>query len=180
MRTVTGFLYVVKKLRIPLYLKSKYSVILLFILLTGASSLWAQQSSSDKSDMQSLLNSKQYSFTAQYAQPMSGRQVNLTSLYMLTLRNDTLLCDLPYYGVAYVAPAYGSTEGGLHFVSHHFEYTVYPQKKGRYMVGIKFKDRSDVQQMYLNVSKKGYATLQVTPTNKQAISYYGTVDQNKK
>ncbi len=132
------------------------------------------------SDMQSLLNSKQFSFTAQFAQPMSGRQINLTSLYMLTLRNDTLLCDLPYYGVAYVAPAYGSTEGGLHFVSYHFDYSVLPQKKGRYMVVIKPKDRSDVQQMYLNVSKKGYATLQVTPTSKQAISYYGIVAQNKK
>ena len=176
MRTVTGFLYVVKKLRIPFYLKNKCSVILLFILLTGASHTLAQQSSQD---MQSLLNSKQYSFTAQYAQPMSGRQVNLTSLYMLTLRNDTLLCNLPYFGVAYVAPI-NPSDAGLHFVSYHFDYSILPQKKGRYMVVIKLKDRSDVQQMYLNVSKKGYATLQVTPTSKQAISYYGTVDQNKK
>ncbi|MDQ2753423.1 MAG: DUF4251 domain-containing protein, partial [Bacteroidota bacterium] len=106
-------------------------------------------------------------------------QVNLTSLYMLTLRNDTLLCNLPYFGVAYVAPI-NPSDGGLHFVSYHFDYTVYPLKRGRYTVAIKLKDRSDVQQMYLNVSKKGYATLQVTPTSKQSISYYGTVDQIKK
>ena len=155
-------------------------LMILFFVLMSFGSVWAQNSSSGNDDMQAILQSKQYSFTAQYAQPLEGRQVNLTSLYMLTLRNDSLLCDLPYFGVAYVAPAYGSSDNDLHFISHHFDYTIFPPKRGRYIVAIKFNDRSDVQQMYLNVSKKGYATLQVTLTNKQAISYYGIVEQNKK
>jgi hypothetical protein len=153
-------------------------IVFLFFTLILSSTLIAQGQSSDSGSMQSLLQSKSYTFTAQYAQPLSGRQVALTSTYTLTVTNDSLICDLPYYGRAYVAPM-NPAEGGLNFISNHFDYEVMPAKRGRYTVSIKIKDRSAVNQMYLNVSKKGYASLQVTPVNKQAISYYGVVKDNK-
>ena len=136
------------------------------------------QNESDESSMQTLLKSKRYTFTAQFAQPLSGRQVNLTTLYTVTLTPDSLLCDLPYYGVAYTAPI-DPTKNGLHFTSLHFDYEVMPAKHGRYIVSIRINDRTTVQQMYLSVSKKGYASLRVTPQSKQAISYYGSVTATK-
>ena len=132
------------------------------------------QNGKKNSPMNELLDGRQYTFTAQYMQPMSGKQVYLTGLYTLTVTHDSLVCDLPYFGVAYVAPM-NPADNGLHFVSNHFDYNVMPAKHGRNVVAITVNDRTVVRQMFLNVAKNGYATLQVTPTNRQAISYYGTV-----
>ena len=159
--------------------KTGFCSIFLGLILVFLSVPALAQNASDNSPMQTLLQSKRYTFTAQYAQPMSGRQVNLTTLYTLTIAGDSLICDLPYYGVAYVAPA-DPSKNDFRFISNHFDYKVSPSKHSRYIISIQIKDRTAVQQMYLNVSKKGYATLQVTPTNKQAISYYGKVDANKR
>ncbi len=129
----------------------------------------------DKADVQSILRTKNYLFTAQYAQPLSGQQVTLTSTYTLRIAGDSLVCQLPYYGRAYTVENYPGGSGGIMFTSHHFDYSITPQKHNRYMVSIKISDFTGIQQMYLNISKNGYANLQVTPTNKQAISYYGNV-----
>lgn len=128
-----------------------------------------------KPDMQSLLQSKNYLFTALYAQPLSGNQITLTSTYTLRIAGDSLVCQLPYYGRAYTVENYPVGSNGLMFTSHHFEYTVTAGKHNRYMVAIKINDLTNVQQMYINVSKNGYANLSVTPSNKQAISYYGNI-----
>lgn len=159
--------------------KKGFCFIFLFLFLVFLSVVVHAQSTSDNSSLQTLLQSKKYTFTAQYAQPLSGRQIYLTTPYSVTVANDSLICDLPYYGVAYIAPA-DPSKNDFRFTSNHFDYNVSPGKKGRCIVSIQLKDRTAVQQMYLNVSRKGYATLQVTPTNKQAISYYGKVEASKR
>ena len=159
--------------------KTGYQFCLLFLLmlLFLHQKIIAQASTSAQSSaMQTLLEAKHYTFTAQYAQPLSGRQVNLTTLYTLTITKDSLICDLPYFGEAYVAPL-NPADNDLHFISNHFDYTVMPAKKGRYIVVIKPKDRTAISQLYLSVSQKGYASLQVIPNNKEAISYYGLVEE---
>lgn len=148
----------------------KIIITMLFLFILSAN-VFAQD---EKPDMRTLLPSKNYLFTAQYAQPLSGNQVTLTSTYTLRLAGDSLVCQLPYYGRAYTVETYPGG-GGLMFTSHHFDYNVVPGKHGRYMISIRINDFTGVQQMYINVSKNGYANLQVTPTNKQAISYYGNV-----
>lgn len=147
-------------------------LIILLSFLNVSNSVFAQDT---KPDMQALLQSKNFLFTAQFAQPLSGNQISLTSTYTLRISGDSLVCQLPYYGRAYTVENYPNGNGGIMFTSHHFDYSVVSQKHNRYMVTIKIKDFTGVQQMYINVSKNGYANLQVTPTNKQAISYYGNI-----
>ena len=125
--------------------------------------------------MQTLLQSRNYLFTALYAQPFSGNQVTLTSTYTLRIAGDSLVCHLPYYGRSYSIENYPGG-GGLDFVSHHFYYGVMPARHGRFVISININDLTTVQQMYINVSKNGYANLQVLPTNRQTISYYGKVE----
>ena len=151
-----------------------------FLLLAIFASSYQVFAQDAKPDMQTLLQSKNYLFTAQYAQPLSGSQITLTSTYTLRIAGDSLVCQLPYYGRAYVAENFPAGSEGLMFTSHHFDYTVTTGKHNRYMVSIKINDRTAVQQMYINVSKNGYANLSVTPTNKQAISYYGNINELKK
>ena len=154
-------------------------VYLLVLTLSFSNQTVAQDNKDSKPEMQAILQSKNYLFTAQYAQPLSGRQINLTSTYTVRIAGDSLVCYLPYYGQAYIVETYPGG-GGLDFTSHHFEYSIAPAKHGRYMVSIKINDLTAVSQMFINVSKNGYANLQVTPSNRQGISYYGNIMELKK
>lgn len=120
------------------------------------------------------VESKNYVFTAQTAMPMSGRTRNLTSDYDLRVSPNSVVSYLPYYGQAYQATI-GSTTSPLDYTSKDFEYTITPGKKDGWKVTIKPKDYKEVQLMTLSISSEGYATLQVTSTNRQAISFYGVV-----
>jgi hypothetical protein len=90
---------------------------------------------------------------------------------------DSIVTYLPYFGRAYVAPV-DPTEGGIKFTSTNFSYTA-KQKKDGWEITILPKDTRDVKQMYLSVSTKGYAKLQVISNNRESISYNGYVDQLK-
>ncbi|HEY4337974.1 MAG TPA: DUF4251 domain-containing protein [Puia sp.] len=121
-----------------------------------------------------LVESKTYVFKAQSALPLSGPTRNLTSDYDLRISPASVASYLPYYGRAYVAPM-DATKSALEFVSKDFEYTSKPGKKDGWIVTIKPKDYKEVQQMTLSISSEGYASLQVTSTNRQAISFNGVV-----
>src|SRR3954451_25442004 len=124
------------------------------------------------STMQELVNSKHYTFVAQYAQPLGGRQRALTTEYTLTVHNDSLISYLPYYGQAYVAPI-NPADAGLEFTSTNFDYTATPSGKGNYTITIKPKNESKANQMILTVTSTGYGNLQVQSSNRQAISFRG-------
>jgi hypothetical protein len=121
-----------------------------------------------------LVESQDYVFKAQTALPMSGRTRNLTTDYDLQVSKASVVSYLPYFGRAYVAPM-DATKSALDFTSNDFSYTTTPGKKEGWTVTIKPKDYKEVQQMTLSISSDGYATLQVTSTNRQAISFNGVI-----
>ena len=110
--------------------------------------------------------------------PMSGPTRQLNYDYDLKVSKDTINAYLPYFGRAYTAPM-DPTQGGIQFISKDFEYTVTPGKKQGWDIVIKPKDVQDVQLMNLSVSSEGYATLQVTSTSKQPISFNGVIMERK-
>lgn len=139
----------------------------------------AQDSKKEKkeekiAEIQSLVQSKNFVFVAQNAYPMSGRYINLTSVYDVKLSADTVVSDLPYFGRAFVAPI-NPSEGGIHFTSTKFTYTIKEKKKGGWDITILPKDARDVREMFLNVSADGYASLQVTSNNRQLINFTGYI-----
>ena len=155
---------------------------LLFLLVAALSQpalLHAQSTKADKqaektAAIKNMVDSQSYVFKAQSAMPMSGRTRQLTSDYDLKVTRDRIVSYLPYFGRAYTAPI-DPSQGGIQFTSKDFDYTVTPRKKGGWDVLIKPKDYRDVQQMSLNITENGYASLQVTSTNRQAISFSGYV-----
>jgi len=141
--------------------------------------LHAQTTKADKeaektARIKSLIDSQNYVFKAQSAMPMSGRTRQLTSDYDLTVTHSQVVSYLPYFGRAYTAPI-DPSQGGIQFTSKDFDYTVTEGKKGGWNVQIKPKDYRDVQQLSLSISSSGYATLQVTSTSRQAISFNGII-----
>src|SRR3954453_20735247 len=152
-------------------------IILIFLLfaLTQCSSSKNTSSSNNifnDSTIQELINTKHYTFVAQYAQPMRGKQIALTTEYTLTVHNDSLISYLPYYGQSYSAPI-NPSDAGLEFTSTNFDYTATPSGKGNYNITIKPKNESKANQMILTVTSTGYGNLQVLSSNRSAISFRG-------
>lgn len=146
----------------------------------------AQQTKKQKHDaritsIKNMVDSASYVFKADYAYPLRGTQKNLTSDYDVRVSKDTIIAYLPYYGRAYVAPQ-DPTEGGIKFTSTKFNYVTEPQKKGGWRVVVTPKDNNgtdwrDVRQLVFFISSEGYTSLQVTSTNRDPISFNGTVER---
>ncbi|MDH7463599.1 DUF4251 domain-containing protein [Chitinophagaceae bacterium 26-R-25] len=157
-----------------------YFSLLMIALLFSNDNVIAQDSKKEKKQaaIKALIDSQNYVFKAQSAMPMSGATRQLNYEYDVKVSKDTINSYLPYYGRAYTAPM-DPTQGGIHFISKDFEYTVTPGKKQGWDIVIKPKDVQDVQMMSLSVSSEGYATLQVTSSSKQPISFNGIIVERK-
>jgi hypothetical protein len=144
------------------------------LFFTG--SIYAQKEGNEKqSAVKAAIDSQQFVFTAEMAIPSSGQTRHLTSLYQVRVTKDSVIADLPYFGRAYNAPI-DPSKGGINFTSTEFEYSKDNWKKGGWQIKIKPKDMSEVQQMFFTISDNGSATLHITNTNRQAISYRGHID----
>lgn len=132
----------------------------------------------EKLSVQNLINSKNFVFKAQTVLPLGGGVRQLTTNYDVRLLGDSMVAYLPYFGRAYVADFNGG--GGVNFTSTQFDYKIFNRKKGGWNIDIKPKDTKDVRQLYFTIFENGYATLQVTSENRQAISYNGYIAGRKK
>ena len=155
--------------------KIKAVLFLCVLLLISVPSLNAQ---GKEKAVKEMVEAQQYIFKAQFVSPTSGLSRALTSDYDVTVFKNEVISYLPYFGRAYAAPI-DPSKGGIMFTSNKFEYTKETNKKGGWDITITPKDAADVQELYLHISSNGYATLQVTSTNRQSISFSGYIEENK-
>lgn len=147
--------------------------IIAIALLPGTG--FAQQAKKDKkAEIKNMVEARNYVFKVQTVLPSSGRTRQLTSDYDLRVSKDTVLSQLPYFGRAYSAPV-NPTQSPLEFTSTKFEYTSTERKKGGWDITIAPKDIQDPRQLTLTVFDNGNASLTVTSTNRQPISFNGYV-----
>lgn len=125
------------------------------------------------------IESRNFTFNARSAQPMSGRSINLNYNYYLKVSKDTIIANLPYYGRSYVAPI-NPRDISIDFTSTNFLYNQEKKENGTYEIKIVPKDITNRENedisLLLKISPSGYATLNAILTNKQGISFYGTVE----
>ena len=160
----------------------KLPVLLLLTILT-AGNAFAQDSKKEErvkkaEDIKQMVSLRQFVFKAQFALPMGGSSISLTSDYEVKVLKDTVVAFLPYFGRAYSAPAYPS-EGGIRFTSSDFQYNVSNKKKRGWDVVIRPKDAKSVQQLTFYISESGYGSLQVTDNNRQPITFNGYYQKGK-
>ena len=130
----------------------------------------------DENALREAIESKQFVFLARSASPLRGSQVNLTTGYDIRVKGDSLVSVLPFYGRAHAPMVHPG--GGIRFTSTDFTYKMEGKKKG-WNIRIQPNDNRDVRELFLTVSKNGFATLQVTQLNRDAITFYGTVEKIK-
>ncbi len=136
------------------------------------------QSDSKKAFFKNLVDSANFIFEAQSVMPLRGEYRNLTSAYDVNVTKDTLRSYLPYFGRAYSA-IYNETTSVLDFRSTKFSYTVSPHKKNGWNIEIVPKDNPAIQRYFFTVYDNGSASLNVTCTSRDAISFNGIVQQRK-
>lgn len=146
-------------------------------LLCAGQSLFAQSKQERKEQkekaVKEIVNSGYIKINVDRAVPMAGRSVNLTSSYSLEIHGDSILSYLPYFGRAYSAP-YGGGEG-LTFKEMATEKEQTSKKKGRSEIKFRVKTKEDIYTFRIEVYSNGSATINVTPVNKQSITFYGDV-----
>ncbi len=153
------------------------AAISLVILLAGANPLSAQDSKKERQEatIKGLIDAQHYTFDAQTAIPLKLKIRHLANGYYLIVAKDRIEAYLPYFGQAYSAPIASANSGGIEFKTSDFEYTVTPKKKGGWDIKILPKKAGDTRQLFLTVTTSGYASLQVTSTNRQFISFNGYI-----
>jgi hypothetical protein len=148
---------------------------LLLICFYGMAQTPAEQKKQEQyAKLKSLIESRQYVFMAQSATSMKGRTVQLSTGYGLKLNKDSLHVDLPYYGRAYSTSYPANNDMGVKVNSHDFSYTADTTKKGGWNVNIKPK-KIDVSYINLSISSGGYCTVRINSSNRDPITYYGTI-----
>ncbi|MFD0793957.1 DUF4251 domain-containing protein [Mucilaginibacter litoreus] len=167
-------------------MKKILSVILAFTLCTGvlqianAQNTKAEKNAAKAAEMKTMLDSKKFTFIANYAYPGYGGQRYLTPNYDVKVSQDTVVSYLPFMGVAYMGAGYNNSEdAGIKFTSTNFSYDLTAKKNGMYYLVIKPIGVKNVNQMIFNIASTGYADLVVLSNNRERMRFTGLVQQTE-
>lgn len=122
----------------------------------------------------SLVTSGTFVFTAQKAFPQGGASVDLTTHpnYMKFFP-DSIASDMPFFGRGFSGIGYGG-DSGLKFEEKTQEYSLTKAKK-EYRIEVVVKANNDSFHIYLSVSFEGSASLSINSNNRSTISYNGLI-----
>jgi hypothetical protein len=124
----------------------------------------------------SLVDSENFEFIAQRANPPRVRPIDLTTNpNFLRITSNKGSADMPYFGRAY-SGGYSSSDGGITFDGPFESYDVTKNDSKRRVV-IKFKVRGsdDTYNCTLTISSMESVSLNILSNKRQAISYSGYV-----
>ena len=152
--------------------------ILLLIISMVLGSCGTTSQTAEKNTARFNMTSTDWVFTANSANPQSGRTRQLTSGYNVTLTGSKLVSYLPYFGQASAGADLFSGHGPLDFTSLDLT-TASQSRKGALNVTLKPKDQSEVQSMEFTFYDNGTAYLSVLMLHRSSISFTGTVEQIK-
>lgn len=120
------------------------------------------------------IENKRYTIDVTQMLPMSGQSRQLTSDYSLTIRNDTVVSHLPYFGRAYSVP-YGGGKG-LIFDALITDYKMTFDNKGTANITFQTRSEDDVYRFNMQIFNNGSSAILITPNNRQSINFYGNLD----
>ncbi len=156
----------------------KRITLLLLMMVAGSFVLYAQNSKEDKKQkkaeaVKEKLASRNYKVEVNQAFPLGGRMINLTSLYSLEVKNDSVYSYLPYFGRAYTIP-YGGGDG-LIFNAPMDSYAMDHRSSGDAKVELVAHNAEDRFQFFISIYSNGSVSISVNMQNRESISYSGNL-----
>lgn len=168
-----------------------------YILLSVVFALAILQSCSsqdylDKTTLDNLLNSKEFTFMAKRAVPstndisrvMSGsvqgstRLLDLDYGYTVEVTKGKITSTLPYFGRMYT-PTTDPDKQSYRFTSEKFSYQESVEKRNVKVITLRPLDVTHVQRMVMQVYPNGRAYLTIEANDRQLISYDGYLMKNE-
>ena len=126
-------------------------------------------------EVKNLVENRTFAFIPTHAMPLGGGSIQLSYTFEAEVRGDSIFSYLPFYGVAYHVN-YGGRNSAFDFSLPLENYEMEKDGNG-YRIKLEVKNKMDYITYSLFVSELGYATLNVTSTNRQAISFYGRIEK---
>lgn len=164
-------------------MKTKY-LSSLFIFLSIATSLFAQEKSKKElkeeeklqkqTQIEALINSKDFIFVARYALPMGSRQVDLTTNPNYIKFNPDLMDGyMPFFGTATSGIGLGG-DNTIKFKDKPESFSI-EKKKKNFQIDAKVKGENDIYRISLSVGFEGSSSLSIISNNRSTISYQGEI-----
>lgn len=138
----------------------------------------AERALQKQKDTESLINSKNFIFSAEKANPLGYRMIILDyNTYTINVTEENVVCDLPFFGRGYNV-AYGSSDGGLKFEGKPENITI-EKKKKNYIIKMTVQGKNDVYNLLFSVFFDGGTNVSVNSNNRASISYDGEIKAPK-
>lgn len=174
-------------------MKKYISLLMIFGFLFSFQSC-ASQGSSDPAVVNALVDSQEFTFYAQRANPTNydvinvmnsipnstaSRILNLNGDYTIVVNKNNVDVELPYFGRVF-NPSYGNPDkNGYKFTSKDFIVNKSQNKKGTWTLRIKPKDVNTVDEINIEIFKNGKAFVSMRSNDRQPITYDGYVSKNE-
>ncbi|REC72433.1 DUF4251 domain-containing protein [Chryseobacterium elymi] len=156
----------------------------------------SSQASLDSKTVDALVDSQEFTFHAQRANPMNYDVINVmnsmpnsTSMRILELNGDNysiiinknnLEVVLPYFGRVF-NPVFGDRDqNSYRFTSKDFTINKSQNKKGNWTLKIRPNDARNVDEINIEIFKNGKAFVSMRSNDRQPITYDGYVSKNEK
>ena len=150
-------------------------LLILFIAGTGIFTLqaqnWEERKELKEQTVKEKIESENYRIDINTAYPRRGRMIPLTSIYSVTIRNDSVFSQLPYFGRAYSIP-YGGGQG-LMFNAPIDQYTMAMGKRGAAKINFTAKSPEDQFRFRITIYSNGSSSIDVDMQNRESISFSG-------
>ncbi len=149
-----------------------YCIIIMHV--TGCAGSAKNSTTISDSTIRKSIVENNWIFTANYVIPQGGRSRPTNDIYTVRMSEGKLTVSLPYFGRAWGGGIL-TNQSPLSFTSADFAMDKENVKAGKWTLGIKPKDYTEVQSFNFIFFESGSANLNVTLTNRSAISFNGTI-----
>ena len=144
--------------------------------------LKAEQSAKEYEVMNTLIDSQNFEFEADWATSQQGRRVNLnSSSNFLRIKNDSAEIYLPYFGTLSSGAAAMNNEGGINFagIMEDYEMSV-NEKKQQISVQFNATTKNDRFQFRMTIYKGGNTLVNLSSNYRSVIKYDGNTRKIQK
>jgi hypothetical protein len=129
-------------------------------------------------EVKKMILDQSFTFVPTHALPLGGGSIQLSYSFEAEIKGDSIFSYLPFFGVAYHVE-YGGRNSAFDFSLPVENYEMEEDRNG-YRIKLEIKNKIDYITYSFHISELGYSTLNVTSTNRQAISYYGSIQKPDK
>lgn len=162
--------------------KILFSVTFLLIIFSFSCGTGKQSTRADISnfeELKELVESRQFEIEQEWAQPISGNQVNLMdNPNFIRFMRDSVQMFLPYFGVRHAGANYGGRDGGIEFEGVPQNLRIKESDKKKNII-IEFEAEEDQEDYNIQIVlfPNGRTSTSVNTSERSSISYRGFINK---